>query len=588
MLLNSVLRPVLRPVMSGVMDVLGVRRASMPAGALGIWYADQYSAANHNVPNAVAATQPTTNILRAPRRLNSAAYYQTDSATLTPNAAVGPDSLTEAYTLTSSGNGWYMIPDANPATGAGTFTLGYWVKRNTGTDQTFGMGFNNNGGSVVSKTATASWARVSVTQTLSATSNLLWLCKDINGTTPANIQICDIGLFPGAVDLGAEVPAGHLYLGSTSKDVKPAYATGELDLSTGGYGLIQFPSFSASAITVSALLSKVAAGSAYQGFMSKVQDYTAFSAMTEEGGRIQSYFNTGDLAMGGATVPLLNAGYHVVTMKYDGTTLEWWLDDFRFARKALVKTAVSLADLWVGLIDSTGLPAGFKLSCLALYPSALTKAQILNVVSVFQARAAASSLTAASATRVVYTEGDSISSNTGAWPYLLTPNLSPAAFVGIGAIGGSTLATMAARASTLDADLPTLGSRTAILTVLIGANDLHTYPGASDAIAAASYIAALASYCDARRASGWKVAVCTILPRTAAAAHNARRAIVNADIVANWVGVHCTSVIDFAANTNMGPDAAAANATYYSDGIHPTAAGYAVLETIARPIINAL
>jgi hypothetical protein len=81
--------------------------------------------------------------------------------------------------------------------------------------------------------------------------------------------------------------------------------------------------------------------------------------------------------------------------------------------------------------------------------------------------------------------------------------------------------------------------------------------------------------------------VITVTPRNNAT-FNARRAIVNSAFRTSWVGVHADAIADFAADPTMGPDAAASNTTYYADGVHPTAAGQAILETIIRPVINGL
>jgi hypothetical protein len=65
------------------------------------------------------------------------------------------------------------------------------------------------------------------------------------------------------------------------------------------------------------------------------------------------------------------------------------------------------------------------------------------------------------------------------------------------------------------------------------------------------------------------------------------RAIVNAAIV-TWEGAHCDKVADWAANATMGANGASDNATNYADKVHPTLAGYAILEPITRAAINSL
>ncbi len=583
--IRPIVRPICQPIIRGINTLVG-GGASLPAGAAGAWFADTYDATNRAVKNSALSTAIYPHILRAGRRINIAIFYNAASCTLTANAVAGPDGLTEAYTLVSGGNGWFLAPSTLPALGAGTFTLSYEVKRNTTSDQTFKMGFQGSGGTLVTKTATSVWTTVSETQTLSATPANVKIAEDVNGTTPATLQICNIRLTQTASDSGIETLAGHMYLGYNKYAPLPSYASGALDFSAGGYGLIQFPTTSSTNFTVSALVSKVAAGSgSRQSFLSKVQNHTEFSACTEDTSQIKHYLGTQNTTIFGTTNPLLSAGYHVITMRYDGTNLEYWIDDFRIHRQVLTIGATTVADFWSAIYNNG---VGYKLAMMAYYTSALTTAQVRQVVSYFQTRAAASGITATSPTRVVYTEGDSISSQTTSWPFVLQPNLSPSAYMGISAIGGATLASMTARGPTLDADLPTLGSRKAILTVLIGANDLQSYPGGTDAIAAASYFTDLQTYCAARRAAGWKVVICTILPRSTPANHNTRRALVNASIISTGVGTYWDKIADFGGDATMGLDANASNVTWYTDGIHPTVAGYAILEALARTQINAL
>jgi lysophospholipase L1-like esterase len=78
----------------------------------------------------------------------------------------------------------------------------------------------------------------------------------------------------------------------------------------------------------------------------------------------------------------------------------------------------------------------------------------------------------------------------------------------------------------------------------------------------------------------------TLLPSTVTG-FNTERDTVNATI-RTWVGVHADAIADFAADPTMGPDSAAASTTLYSDGTHPTDAGYVLLERVLQPVINGL
>jgi hypothetical protein len=121
---------------------------------------------------------------------------------------------------------------------------------------------------------------------------------------------------------------------------------------------------------------------------------------------------------------------------------------------------------------------------------------------------------------------------------------------------------------------------------LINTNDCNgpfTNYGGSEA----TYTAALAAYCDARRTAGYKMVLCTILPRGGGGFNTARNSVNTT--IRGWVGTHIDAVCDFAADPNMGADGQNTDTTYYDgDAIHPNATGQARLETIYRAVINAL
>lgn len=102
---------------------------------------------------------------------------------------------------------------------------------------------------------------------------------------------------------------------------------------------------------------------------------------------------------------------------------------------------------------------------------------------------------------------------------------------------------------------------------------------------AATAVSRLEAYCDARRAAGWKVVVCTLTPDTQDAGGNTFRNAVNALIYAWSPGAHADAIADFAADPTMGPDAAANDTTLYSDGIHPTLYGHSILANVAAKAI---
>lgn len=151
-------------------------------------------------------------------------------------------------------------------------------------------------------------------------------------------------------------------------------------------------------------------------------------------------------------------------------------------------------------------------------------------------------------------------------------------------LGGRDMAGVIANAATVDAFLTTyLFCQNNILSVLVTANDFANNVN--------TILTNLASYCDARRAAGWKVAVGTGIPRgpggSGSAATETWRATFNAT-VRTWVGVHCDAIMDFAADPIMGDYAQTTNATYFIDQIHPTDIGQIRLKDIAKYALSGL
>lgn len=121
------------------------------------------------------------------------------------------------------------------------------------------------------------------------------------------------------------------------------------------------------------------------------------------------------------------------------------------------------------------------------------------------------------------------------------------------------------------------------LVVFCGTNDL------ANGDSAATAYSELVTYCQARQAAGWKVCVVTMLPRNDVSIEAARTTF-NASVRSGWQSF-ANSIADIAADTAIGDSGDESNTTYYSDGIHPTAAGAAIvaghisraLQTIGTP-----
>lgn len=576
---------------------------AMPAGALGIWYADQYqSTPRKAVPNSISANAVSQNLISAPRRrFHDGTYWLTNGNTVVDSAATAPDGSSDASTVSlSAGN--YIQAKNVLTVAAGTYTIAISAKRNTGSNQAFAVGAFGFLGTV--QTATAAWQRFSIPVTLGSPTDLTPVpVYDVNSVSP-NIQICDFGIFAGASDLGAETPSGHLLLGNNANDTAslPTAGTGYLDFSaptTPAYGLAQFASgIDLTRVTIVALLSKVAAGNTYQAFFSTAA-YLNLEAYAEQNGPLAFMYNTipatGTVTDGGyeqdhGALLLTGQGYHMMAHRYDQSIMSSWFDDmllFRQTVGAIAKPTDS--DFWIGSDKAGSGILGYKVAAVAFYNRALTDTEIRTAYTFLKARALLSSITVTAAARVVIPEGDSLTSSITdqttlqTWPNLFGANASPFAYVFVRAMSGSKLVDLNTRAASLDAIIPANKSgRKFILTVWIGANDASYVGGSSQ------YITDLAAYLDARRAAGWLVVVATLTPQTTGGFNTFRNAV-NTGINAWSAGQHYDAKADLAANGTIGGDAAASNATYYNaDGIHLIAAGQAIAETIFRAAINGL
>lgn len=582
----------------------------MPSGALGIWKSSQYQATPRPaIPNSLAATSVSPNLLAAPRRIYGAinqAFYKNNGLTITDAAFAAGDGTNDASRIQWAAGNNYLEVFPRPILPAGTYTLVVDLKSNTGASQNFQMnGALGTGGTSTIKTATTAFSRQSVTVTHTGGSAFVIPLWANNGTDAGDFIVRDVALYAGSADLepAGTVFAGHLYLGANAYDTLPTYAAGAVDMSAAGaFGLIQLPTAAnLTTFTAMALVSKVAAGSGYQAFLSQVQDFTKFAAILEERSGSANpqtvelpYFEgtTNNPAQDGAGLwgrqSPYTRGFHVITHRNDGTYNTIWLDDVLMF-KAAGTVNFAAGDLFFGTLLGLALTMGDKVAMTAMYGRSLSDAEVRTAVTAMKATATVTS--AANPVKLYCAEGDSISrSFSYSFPYTVGANLS--LYGTVRAVSGSTLADLVSRATGTDAVLPAdKTGRKFVLSVLVGANDLTTYAGGSDTIAANNYLTDLAAYCDARRAAGWKVVICTILPHTTAinsgvtdATNNTRRAIVNSSIRSSWVGVHADALADLGGDATMGADTAAVNTSLYADGYHPTSTGHT---TYIVPLVQA-
>lgn len=96
------------------------------------------------------------------------------------------------------------------------------------------------------------------------------------------------------------------------------------------------------------------------------------------------------------------------------------------------------------------------------------------------------------------------------------------------------------------------------------------------------------TYCQGRRAAGFKVIALTVLPRNNFTAQMITyKNAINTNIRANWA-TFADALVDVAADSRIGDDGDENDSTYYFDGIHLKAAGYTIIANLAKPAVDAL
>ena len=152
------------------------------------------------------------------------------------------------------------------------------------------------------------------------------------------------------------------------------------------------------------------------------------------------------------------------------------------------------------------------------------------------------------------------------------------------AVNSSQISGLTSRASEDDAYYSSSHARNTFV-VWAGTNDI-TLGGLSATIA----YNALVTYCQARRAVGWKVIVLTMLPRqeNTDTTFEAKKVSFNANVVANWT-TFADGLADVAADSRIGDAGDDADTTYYDpDRVHLNDTGYGVVAGIVKDALVTL
>ena len=593
----TVSRPVASPIARNVCKNIAILSneggLSLPPGAIGAWYAENYDATRIGIPNSVASSQVMpSNILNAPRRIFGTAYAQAN-CTITDSNQVGPDWLTEASTVSwGSADAYINIPSISYP--AGTYTVALEVATTDGSTVSFRLGKI---GAETTVQATGTWSTVSSTFTHAGGGFTGTIVRSLNSSTPASLKICNARMFAGSSDLGAESLRGHMLFGRGPYDsTLPSYSSGVVTFNGANkYGLIQLPSsYTLNAFTAICVGQRKAAagGGTVNPFLSKIgSGWTEFSPLYCNGGNgAETRFNNGTAISDlNGLWTYKNDQWNCHATRYNGSQISVFLDGCK-AKTASQTGSVTIADLWSHVVLSTAIYSRYAMQSIVLYDRALSDDEVLQATQYLNARASDQSITVGT-TRWLCPEGDSITYGTGAtssqgYARVFGANSSPSVVGFVPAIAGSTIADVESRASVVDSMIPSNKyGKQFVLSLLIGANDFPYYASGS-----AAYAARVAAYLAARKAAGWdKTVLCTVLPKVGAAFLTARNTFNSIVTGAGWASTNnIDAICDFAANATVGADGAASNTTYYPDNIHPSDAAVAILEPIYRATINAL
>lgn len=566
-------------VATNVAALMGDGSPSIFADALAVWYADQVQTTPVPVvPNANSVVPVSQNMLRAPMRLfSNQAVWGHSSATVADGVADGPQGQPGgASSFTSTAASFELYTVTGPVLAAGQYTVSIWAKRNTGTDQPFRFKFFQAAIFSPVKVATAAWQLFQFTATLPSGAQLPEIVSS-DGATGTDLQVSLFLLHPGNAVLSEPEFSGHMYLGDSNAARIPPYSSGSLDFSGGNIGLVQLlAAESITSTTAIVFAKKKTTGSQFNTFLSKAQHYQDYTALVNDSTYLDFFYSGSSLSAqrGHGTPP----DWHMITNIYGDGRAQGWIDNIKVLDVAQVSSPVSIGDFFINLMNGS-FTGDYAFATMALFDRALTSAEVNKAYAEFSANLSHNSNTPALVDKFVVAEGDSITSGVFNDPY---PNLYGAANSDITTIvdyatGGATIATLNSRAAFINGLVVPAVGRKNILTVMIGHNDI----GAGNV---GPFLAAYAAYCDAARAAGYYVVVCTILA-SSGAQFAIDKGVCNDTFRDTWIGVHCDAVINFD-TTPMGVDANADNPTYFLDGTHPTEFGQTLLKGLYTTDVN--
>jgi lysophospholipase L1-like esterase len=548
--------------------------SGMPAGAIGLWYASDYSVTPRPyIRNRMAASTVPKNLLNGSKRMfNESEWYNKHNLTIVDGVA-DEDSALNASTITSTNSDWYLARSLTSLP-AGTYTCAVSAKRNTGSDQVFKFFIVD----CPNFTATSTWQRFNYTFTHAGGAVGFGFITTGSGT---DIVVSDFELYAGSSDLGPELPSvGHLFLDKDAASVNHSHSGSVLSLdAAGSFGFIQFPTaISTDNISVVALVRKVGTSSGYVNSISDIHNANKFSARIELAGipgfAIGSEFS-GQMIQRNNGWDLTDRGWFTFAHVVEDSVRAIWFDQAKMDTSTTTVTSATIQDLIVSGLQSV-YGRGYEFAGLAMWDRTLTDEETLLAQQVM---IEATGVTRGQV-RFLIVGGDSLTGGDTGYPAVFLSHDSPSVLFAIYSLNGGTLADVAPRmASKIPATRVTGSKYIVSLMVTNGLSDVS------------AYLTLLQGVCDDFIADGAIMVLGTLPPRAETGPNigfNAKRNAVNTEI-RTWVGTHCHAIFDLAADATVGTDAAGEDTSLYFDGVHPTATVESTyFEPIYRAAINAL
>jgi lysophospholipase L1-like esterase len=227
---------------------------------------------------------------------------------------------------------------------------------------------------------------------------------------------------------------------------------------------------------------------------------------------------------------------------------------------------------------------------LVVYNRPLSATEVNNLLSYFEGKYGL----AVPRSKLVVCDGDSLTCGgpqvqtpcpiTQNYPAQLLAALGPAWECYNWGESGETIATMLANGGTnVDPLYDAVSYAKNICVLWGGTNDLDA------SVSPTTVYNNIKSYCQNRQAAGWKVVVCTILPRSSSSGtFESDRQTVNANVRSGYA-TFADALADVGNDTTIGQAGQNTNQTYYiGDNIHLRPVGYAIVAAAVQAAVTTL